>query len=206
MFALLTSSMTQRATNAGCRGLAAASYSCQLPQMRIRSWARRLTPSLFLLLGTIADPLGCNAQASPPDSIDWRPQGPSLTVGYLRVVGDGESSTRVEASWYQGDNLRVLGTARLWDYYDVVELEVRWLRARSSVFRPFIATSVVWQDQSRYTSVGGTVGVGLETYPIRPVVTTATLAWQSLFAQAGGTSNHWFRFSAGLSIALFPLE
>jgi len=141
------------------------------------------------------------AQESP--SAPWTPATSAVGFGFFSIIGDGESSNRLGAYWYPRSPARLMVTSRLWDHYDVVEAEVRWLRHRPDSPRPFLMASAIWQNHVGQESIGGAAGAGVELYLVRSLTLEFTLAWQSLFAEAPYSDNHWFRITAGLSVVLF---
>lgn len=140
--------------------------------------------------------LSSEAAAQAPAVSHWNPP---ISLGYYRVIGNGESSHRVGVAWYPSAPYEVLATTSFWENYDVVEAEFRVLWSSRSTLRPFLSVSGLWQNHSG-DSMGGTLGGGVEYDWAKHIVLSGTLAWQSLFALDGQSGNHWFRVSLGVVV------
>ena len=144
-----------------------------------------------------------SARGSAQEVEPWSPRAPTIGLGYYGVTGDGESSRRIGLTWYRSAQQQLLVTARFWGVYDAAEAEYRFSSRRPRSFRPYFAVSGVWQRHVGQRSVGGTIGGGVEFYPLEHFVATGALAWQSLFGLRGASGNHWFRLTVGVSVVPF---
>lgn len=141
--------------------------------------------------------------AQDTEEPEWTPSDKTLVVGAHRFIGDGMSSWRAGIAWYFSPQLRTTVTGRLWDGYDVVEADMRWIRDSEGQIRPFAATSALWERIPGRQGLGASVGGGIEFYLLDETVLDFGLVWESVFRDSGASDSHWFRLNAGASVVPF---